>query len=206
MVSQAGFLAVIVGSTVVGIPMFFLFCFLRTRFPYVFSPRAIILRRQDFRQRDPRRPIQPLPPNLPNSFFGWIPAVYNITEEEVVELAGLDALLFLRMIRIAMQIFLASSVWNILVLFPLYYTGANHAHAKADDWNNNILYHLSLSNITLGNWRLWGPTISVCITTAIVLLVLHRNFTHMLKLRSEHQTRQLVHNYTIMCTRLPSRL
>jgi hypothetical protein len=30
-------------------------------------------------------------PELPNSFFGWIPIVHRITEDEVLASAGLDA-------------------------------------------------------------------------------------------------------------------
>jgi hypothetical protein len=30
-------------------------------------------------------------PELPDSFFGWIPVLYRITEEEVLHSAGLDA-------------------------------------------------------------------------------------------------------------------
>ena len=30
-------------------------------------------------------------PELPDSFFGWIPVLYRITDEQVLESAGLDA-------------------------------------------------------------------------------------------------------------------
>lgn len=30
-------------------------------------------------------------PELPDSFFGWIPVLYRITDEEVLDSAGLDA-------------------------------------------------------------------------------------------------------------------
>jgi hypothetical protein len=30
-------------------------------------------------------------PELPDSFFGWIPVLYRITEQEVLASAGLDA-------------------------------------------------------------------------------------------------------------------
>ena len=30
-------------------------------------------------------------PELPDSFFGWIPVLYKVTEEEVLASAGLDA-------------------------------------------------------------------------------------------------------------------
>ena len=30
-------------------------------------------------------------PELPDTFFGWIPALYQISEEEVLASAGLDA-------------------------------------------------------------------------------------------------------------------
>lgn len=30
-------------------------------------------------------------PELPDSFFGWIPVLYRITEDEILQSAGLDA-------------------------------------------------------------------------------------------------------------------
>ena len=30
-------------------------------------------------------------PELPNSLFGWIPVLYRITDEQVLESAGMDA-------------------------------------------------------------------------------------------------------------------
>ena len=39
------------------------------------------------RQSDPKIAL----PALPDSFLGWIPALYRITEEQVLASAGLDA-------------------------------------------------------------------------------------------------------------------
>lgn len=41
-----------------------------------------------------RRQLEPSSiklPALPDTFFGWIPALYRITEDQVLEAAGLDA-------------------------------------------------------------------------------------------------------------------
>jgi len=35
---------------------------------------------------------------LPYSFYKWIPIVYRYTQEEVIELSGMDAAMYLRVI------------------------------------------------------------------------------------------------------------
>ena len=39
------------------------------------------------RQKDAAKPL----PDLPDTFLGWLPVLYRITEEEVLTSAGLDA-------------------------------------------------------------------------------------------------------------------
>jgi hypothetical protein len=58
--------------------------FLRPRWRSLYAARK--------RQRDAASQL----PELPQSFFGWIPALYKITEEEVLAAAGLDAFVVCR--------------------------------------------------------------------------------------------------------------
>ncbi|KAM0563451.1 hypothetical protein ACHAPJ_001172 [Fusarium lateritium] len=66
-------------SLLIGVSAFFLFCFLRPRWPALYAARK--------RRLDHQLGL----PALPNSAFGWIPKLYRITEEEVLASAGLDA-------------------------------------------------------------------------------------------------------------------
>ncbi|KAG0947779.1 hypothetical protein G6F32_006052 [Rhizopus arrhizus] len=64
---------------VAGVIFFLAFCFLRTRLPVIFAPRANMKRHK--------------PPELPNSYFGWIIPLLRIDTEELLLNVGLDAVL-----------------------------------------------------------------------------------------------------------------
>ena len=66
-------------SSALGLSAFFAFCFLRPRWKGLYSARK--------QQKD----IASQLPDLPDTFFGWIPALYRITEQQVLASAGLDA-------------------------------------------------------------------------------------------------------------------
>ena len=53
--------------------------FLRPRWTGLYAARK--------RQKNSAKPL----PELPDTFFGWLPTLYRITEEEVLASAGLDA-------------------------------------------------------------------------------------------------------------------
>lgn len=61
--------------------------FLRPRWPALYAARK--------RRLDPNVGL----PALPNSFFGWMPELYRITEEQVLASAGLDAFVVRRLAR-----------------------------------------------------------------------------------------------------------
>jgi len=68
-------------SLTLGVVSFFVFCFWRPRWKTLYSARK--------RRLEAAANLDL--PQLPDSFFGWIPALYKVTEEQVLEQAGLDA-------------------------------------------------------------------------------------------------------------------
>jgi hypothetical protein len=59
------------------------------------------------------------PPELSNSFFAWLTPVVQLKEKQMILNIGLDAVTFLRMLRMMLYILLACSVYG-LVLFIIY--------------------------------------------------------------------------------------
>lgn len=94
----------IVLSAVLGIGAFLGFCFLRPRWKSLYQARK--------RQRNEASPL----PDLPDSFFGWIPGLWKITEQQVLASAGLDAYVFLRFFKLACK-FLSITLFFSLVIF-----------------------------------------------------------------------------------------
>lgn len=87
-----------------GMTAFLSFCVLRKNWPQIYAART--LRRKG------------LPP-LPNTYFGWIPALYRITEEEVLEHCGLDCYVFLQFFKMAIIIFALCTFFAVTVIGPI---------------------------------------------------------------------------------------
>ena len=66
-------------SIALGLFAFLAFCFLRPRWTSLYAARK--------KQKNAASIL----PDLPDTFFGWIPALYRITEDQVLASAGLDA-------------------------------------------------------------------------------------------------------------------
>lgn len=95
-------------SLAIGSSMFLLFCFLRRKWPHMYAVRT--LRKSLIRDR-----------SLPNDLFLWAYSVWSITDEEVLELLGLDAYVVLAFFKMGINIFLLLAFWGVLVLSPVRY-------------------------------------------------------------------------------------
>ncbi|KAL7924420.1 hypothetical protein ACQKWADRAFT_286689 [Trichoderma austrokoningii] len=134
-------------SLILGIGAFIAFCILRPRWPTLYAARK---RRLD--------PTIGLPP-LTDSFFGWIPRLYKVTEEQILASAGLDAFVFLTFFKMATRIFAIMTFFAFVVLWPINYSyrnfqpllGGNHTTDDPDDWDD--LYRpigLPLGSVAMG--------------------------------------------------------
>ncbi|VEU24095.1 DEKNAAC105399 [Brettanomyces naardenensis] len=67
-----------------------------------------------------------LPPSIGrHSLFGWLPTVYRITEDEVIQYAGLDAYVFLGFFKMAIKLLSVCWLFSAAVISPIryYFTG-----------------------------------------------------------------------------------
>ncbi|KAF5540290.1 hypothetical protein FMEXI_8564 [Fusarium mexicanum] len=107
-------------SLVIGVSAFLVFCILRPRWPALYAARK--------RRLDHHLGL----PALPNSMFGWIPALFKITEEQVLASAGLDAFVFLSFFKMAIRLFSIMAIFATVVLLPI-----NSAFPHAEDDKGN---------------------------------------------------------------------
>ncbi|ODV95333.1 hypothetical protein PACTADRAFT_42130 [Pachysolen tannophilus NRRL Y-2460] len=109
--TQRVFQVQVVICTVTGILIFFCFCILRYKIPQIYAIRS-------FRKRDSIKP-------LPDNYFGWIRVLNNITDDEILEKAGLDAFVFLNFFKLCIKILTTCGLFAMFIISPLrfYYTG-----------------------------------------------------------------------------------
>ncbi|OTA93868.1 hypothetical protein M434DRAFT_395245 [Hypoxylon sp. CO27-5] len=97
-------------SLALGVTAFIAFCILRPRWKSLYAARR--------RHSDPQIAL----PTLPDSFFGWIPALYRVTEEQVLASAGLDAFVFLSFFKMSLRLFATMFFFAAVVLWPIHNT------------------------------------------------------------------------------------
>lgn len=87
------------------------FCLLRPRTNAVYAPRA--------KHADAKH----APPQLDTGLFSWITPIRNVKEQELVAKIGLDAVVFLRFLRMLRNIFVVLTVFGLAIILPVNLTG-----------------------------------------------------------------------------------
>ncbi|KAJ1675020.1 hypothetical protein EV182_002095, partial [Spiromyces aspiralis] len=90
---------------VLGAGTFVLFCFMRWRWPSLFSARMRLKRTR--------------PRKLPRTLLGWIMPVLRTPESFILHTLGLDAIMFLRFYKTCMFAFLTMSLFGLAVMIPV---------------------------------------------------------------------------------------
>lgn len=104
---QGPHLAIQVGiSLAIGIPAFMVFCFLRTKWSKLYQNKKLA--------SDPTSS-----PVLRDSTFMWLIDLFKITDEQVLECAGLDAVVFLGFFKMAMKFLASSAFFGMTVIVPV---------------------------------------------------------------------------------------
>lgn len=75
----------------------------------------------------------PLPSWDNNKLFDWIPVLYNITDEQVLEYSGLDAYVFLGFFKMSIKLLSIYIIFSFGIISPIRY----HFTGKYDDGNSD---------------------------------------------------------------------
>lgn len=97
--------------TVTGTLIFLFFCLMRYKLPLLYSIRS-------YRKYHIRK--------LPHNVFGWMSVLYKINENDILEVAGLDAFVFLSFFKMCIKILFTFSLFAVLIISPLRYLFTGH--------------------------------------------------------------------------------
>ncbi|CCX13254.1 hypothetical protein FPQ18DRAFT_327805 [Pyronema domesticum] len=114
-------------SIMLGLGAFISFCLLRPKWPQFYYARKIRIR------------TAAALPDLPPTFFGWIPSLWRISDADVLATAGLDAYVFLAFFKMAIQFLFIATILAGAVLVPVHtYFGSGDFFKEISDefWGN----------------------------------------------------------------------
>eukprot|EP00124_Ichthyophonus_hoferi_P002057 Ihof_evm10s127 gene=Ihof_evmTU10s127 len=169
-------------NIIVAAVVFLVFCFMRTRHSRIYAPRCKLVKGCRI-------------PELPKGLFNWIIPLFRLTDDQILEASGLDALILVRILRFGYHLFFSFCIWAFGVILPLNYTGANGLHG---------FHQISMSNIGQKSQRLWAHVISVYIFTGITLFLLNKHFKEFVQLRIHFNQIKRPNSYTVMVHDIPN--
>jgi len=118
------------------------------------------------------------PPRISDSLFGWLPPLLHTKEPELLDKIGLDAVAFLRFLRLMRWLFLSVSLLTCAVLIPINVTyNLKHIPSKARD----ILTMLTIRDVS--GELLYAHVAVTYVITFLVVFFVDIHWREMIKLR-----------------------
>ncbi|KAA8537311.1 hypothetical protein F0562_027002 [Nyssa sinensis] len=100
----------------------------------------------------------------------WITRAIRVTEEEIIETGGLDALIMIRLFKFGIHYFLVCSLVGLVILLPLNYTANNGPYRSSHSMDS-----FTISNISTGSNRLWVHFACLWFISCYGLFLLYKN-------------------------------
>lgn len=176
------FVSSIVLNLAVAVVALGLFSFLRPRLKRIYSPRQLLL--------DVMFPLG----KLPNSFFAWIIPAFMANDDDVFYYAGIDALVYMRFLRLCVKISLVIMPYGIAVLLPLNYFGHGELHG---------LDRIAMSNIIAQSSKFWAHVVAAWFYTVIICYLLYEEWKIYIVYRQEYLTSGRGNQYAVLVRDLP---
>jgi hypothetical protein len=133
-------------------------------------------------------------------FLSWMWHLNAISEDEIMDECGMDALCVLRLLWMGFKICALSAV-NAIWLMPLY------ALSPEDDETRGIIdpiVQLTVGNVPAGSSRFVGTVIAAYILFGYVMHQVLREFEWFIQKRHEYLKKPVVENYSVYVRNVPS--
>lgn len=143
--------------------------------------------------------------------FNWFKILWNLSDEKLVEINGIDYTLYLVFLRYCAIFFAGLTIFNLIFMVPVYITGKPRFNADGTSTVNSTMDKITVLNITDRSGKLaFTYFASLLIVSSALLITLQR---YRLKYESwkrqrdpaiEFRTDADVAHYTIMVSNLPT--
>lgn len=122
-------------------------------------------------------------------FLNWMPEALQMPEPELIDHAGLDSAVYLRIYLLGLKIFVPITILAFSVMVPVNWTNGSLEHSK---FSHSNIDKLSISNIPNGSPRFWTHLVMAYAFTFWTCYVLKREYEIVASMRlhfvaSEHR-------------------
>ncbi|CAM8916163.1 unnamed protein product [Rhodiola kirilowii] len=135
----------------------------------------------------------------------WVNKAWELSEDELLSLSGLDAVVFIRMLIFSLKVFSVTCAIGIFLLLPVNCSGTQLEHFDFSNLTNNSLDLFSISNVNNGSKSLWIHFVAVYIVTFWVCYLLYHEYMYISAKRIDyfHSSRPQPHHFTVLIHSIP---
>ncbi|KAL6992827.1 Calcium permeable stress-gated cation channel 1 [Sarracenia purpurea var. burkii] len=106
-------------------------------------------------------------------FLNWMPEALRMPEPELIDHAGLDSAVYLRIYLLGLKIFVPITILAWVILIPVNLTNSTLELAKV---TYSDIDKLSISNVPLGSYRFWAHILMAYMFTFWTCYVLRKEY------------------------------
>ncbi|KAM3754618.1 hypothetical protein ACB098_03G179600 [Castanea mollissima] len=136
---------------------------------------------------------------------GWVRKAWKLSEEELLSLSGLDAVVYMRIITFSLKVFLVAGIIGIFVILPVNCTGDQLEDIDFADFSNNSLDVFTISNVSSGSKRLWVHFSAVYVVTIFIWYLLYYEYKYISSKRIAYfySSKPQPHQFTVVVRSIP---
>lgn len=193
--SVEAFVSSLIFNCAISLVILIIFSILRPKYDYVYQPNFKRLT-ELLHNKIPERKLSLLRKvTLSSSFFAWIVPAFRLKDNELYELVGFDAFVYLRFVRLCFKIATVSFPYAAVVLIPVNMLGGNHQTG---------LDQLTLGNVSQQSDKLWAHLVGVWLFSFLIYYLLFTEWRVYVKYRQRYLKENMDHHYSVLVTQLPS--
>ncbi|KAL2320924.1 hypothetical protein Fmac_029893 [Flemingia macrophylla] len=138
-------------------------------------------------------------------FLNWMPAALHMPEPELIDHAGLDSAVFVRIYMLGVKIFAPITVLSFLVLVPVNWTGKTLEAPGAKGLQFSDIDKISISNIPYGSDRFWAHIVMAYVFSSWTCYSLYREYKNIaaMRLRFLAAERRRPDQFTVLVRNVP---
>ncbi|XP_022138880.1 CSC1-like protein At3g54510 isoform X1 [Momordica charantia] len=130
----------------------------------------------------------------------WIPRAFRVSEDEILSISGLDALVTFRLFKLGINFSVVCSLIGLLVLLPINYFGQDKSSRSY-----HSLDSFSISNVREGSDWLWVHFSCLCFISFFGIYLLHKEYNGILVKRIQQlkSMRKRPDQFTLLVREVP---
>ncbi|KAK9270817.1 hypothetical protein L1049_026403 [Liquidambar formosana] len=113
----------------------------------------------------------------------WIVKAWETTEEEILAIGGLDAVVFVRILVFSIRIFSIAAVICIFLVLPLNYYGQEMHHKHIPSESLDVF---TIGNVKAGSKGLWAHCLALYVISCSACVLLYFEYKSIAKMRLAH--------------------